>query len=63
MEVNMNPAYCGSVAYAYVPYQEMDKVYGEEKALKQGTLFPELDLPLGVYGKKKSKGGTLCDGR
>jgi hypothetical protein len=51
---------CGSVAYAYVPFQILETVYDTERALDRGTLFPELDLPLGVYGKRKSKGGGMC---
>lgn len=51
---------CGSIAYAYVPFQELNTVYECEKALDRGTLFPELDLPLGVYGKRKTVGGGMC---
>ena len=38
--------------YAYVVPQMANEhnVYPPEKGLKQGTLFPELDKPLGVYG-------------
>ena len=44
------------VGYAYVPIQQFGEVYAPEEALKRGTLFPELDLPLGVYG-----GGVMDD--
>ena len=33
------------LAQAYIPFQEMGKVYGLEKALYVGTLFPELNFP------------------
>lgn len=33
------------VAMAYVPWQEFESMYPPETALKQGTLFPELDKP------------------
>ncbi len=39
------------VGYAYVPMQKMRDTYSPLEALKRGTLFPELDLPLGVYEK------------
>lgn len=32
-------------AMAYVPWQQFDKIYEPPKALCQGTMFPELDLP------------------
>ena len=43
---------CGKVAYAYVPVQELNETYTPDKGLKQGTIFPELDLPMEVYGKE-----------
>lgn len=33
------------LAQAYIPFQEMAKVYGLDKALYIGTLFPELNFP------------------
>ena len=35
------------VAMAYVPFQQFSarNLYGAEKGLEQGTLFPELDKP------------------
>ncbi len=39
------------IAYAYVPYQRAGKLYCESEALKNGTVFPELNKPLGVYGR------------
>ena len=40
------------IGYGWVPMQQLGTVYSYEDALKYGTLFPELNLPLGVYGKK-----------
>lgn len=41
-----------SLAMMYVPYQRFENLYDPEKALTQGTLYKDLDLPF--YG---SKGG------
>lgn len=38
--------------YAYVPIQKFGEIYPPEEALLRGTLFPELDLPISVYGPK-----------
>lgn len=35
--------------YAYVPVQHMEKVYPPNKALKAGTVFPELDITIEEY--------------
>lgn len=40
------------IGYSYVPYQKAGKLYCECEALKNGTAFPELDKPLGVYGRE-----------
>ncbi len=42
------------VGYAYVPIQvaEMRNLFCPEEALNQGTIFPILAKPLGVYGKQ-----------
>ncbi len=42
------------VGYAYVPEQiAVDtNLYDAETGLIRGTIFPPLDLPLGVYGKQ-----------
>lgn len=37
------------VGYAYVPVQHMEKVYSPSKALKAGTIFPELDITIEEY--------------
>jgi len=40
------------LGYALVPNQCLRQVYDEEKALYRGTIFPELDLPYGIYGRE-----------
>ena len=40
------------LAYAYVPWQRWRMLYPHEEALHRGTLFEELDKPLGVYGNE-----------
>ena len=42
------------IAYAYVPiqYAEDTNLYDAQTGLERGTIFPPLDLPLGVYGKQ-----------
>ena len=40
------------LAYAYVPMQVLCKVYDYSDALKNGTVFPSLNKPLGVYGEE-----------
>lgn len=40
-----------AIGYAYVPFQKFRMLYSAEDALSHGTLFEELYLPLGVYGK------------
>ncbi len=37
------------VGYAFVPYQRMEKVYSPAKAIKAGTIFPELNIPMEDY--------------
>ncbi len=39
------------LAYSYTPMQELDTLYSYSDGLKNGTMFPELNLPFGVYGK------------
>ena len=40
--------------YAYVPIQTANdrNLYSPETGLSRGTIFPTLDLPLGVYGNQ-----------
>ncbi len=40
------------LGYAYVPVQHFRMMFSPEEALKHGTLFEELYLPLGVYGNE-----------
>ncbi len=35
--------------YAYVPPQRMEKVYPPNKALRSGTIFPELNITIDEY--------------
>ena len=52
------------LGYAYVPIQiaEDTNLYDAETGLERGTIFPPLDLPLGVYGKQvRTKEGVNCD--
>lgn len=35
--------------YAFVPRQRMEKVYSPSKALKVGTIFPELNITMEEY--------------
>lgn len=41
-----------SLAIANVVWQQFDKTYEPDKALKVGTIFPELDKPF--WGKRGS---------
>lgn len=41
------------LAYAWIQIQEIKSIYSNDEALQNGTLFPELSLPLGVYGIKE----------
>ena len=47
------------LASVFAPVQEWKGLYDEERALKAGTLFSELDLPF-VCGRN-GKGGCGCD--
>lgn len=40
------------VGYSYVPIQNsvLTNIYSPEMGLERGTIFPTLDIPLGVYG-------------
>ncbi len=52
-----------AVGYAYVPIQKADdrNLYDPETGLSRGTIFPPLDLPLGVYGKQFGEKGDGCN--
>ncbi len=59
MENNTRPAFPCNTAYAiaYVRWQELEEVYEPMAALKNGTLFPELNKPFfgrrACYGQQK----------
>ena len=40
------------LAYSYVPYQQYDRTYSTKEALSRGTVFPQLDKPMSVYGSE-----------
>ncbi len=55
---------CGMlVGYAYVKDQIASdrNLYDPETGLNRGTIFPTLDLPLGVYGNQSVKEGAMCN--
>ncbi len=37
------------IGYAFVPFQTLCKVYKPAKALREGTIFPELNLTIDTY--------------
>lgn len=43
---------CMIPGYAYVPKQKFSNTYNAENALKQGTIFPTLDIDMETYGKE-----------
>lgn len=47
------------LAMVYSPLQSFDGLYDIDSALKQGTLFKELDLDF--RGRRIDKGGKRCD--
>ena len=51
---------CGALAFPYVAVQGKDPVrYDDQEALRQGTLFPGLDLP---FHKELPAGGRRAAG-
>ena len=42
-----------SIAMAYVPWQNLEKVYEPAQALRSGTLFPELEKPFMAYASPR----------
>lgn len=40
------------LGYSTVPLQRIGVTYTPEEALYEGTLFPELTLPMSMYGKE-----------
>lgn len=55
---NKAAAEAASLAMASVPVQPWEMPYNQETALKQGTVFPALDMPFYVTDEKKG-GGVL----
>ena len=52
-EVNENPCLDSlPIGYAYVPMQKFRMLYPADTALQNGTLFEELNKPVGVYGNE-----------
>ena len=47
-----------ALAIAYVRWQELTNVYELDEALRQGTIFPELDKPF--YGRRARYGVQKC---
>ena len=47
-----------ALAISYVRWQNLYNVYEPEKALVQGTIFPELDKPF--YGRRARYGMQKC---
>ena len=43
------------LGYSYTPMQELGSLYSYSEGLQNGTMFPELNLPLGVYGNNFCK--------
>lgn len=41
------------LAHAYIPYQNMCRIYDLKEALCKGTLFPELYMPYKYDRRKK----------
>ena len=41
---------CGCLGYGYVPVQELSCIYDCDYAIKNGTIFPELDYPFTMGG-------------
>ncbi len=52
------------VGYAYVPIQQADmrNIFSPEDALLNGTVFPILAKPLGVYGKQVNGDKLFMEG-
>lgn len=55
-EHETKPIIMPMVGYSYVPIQvaEMRNLFDPDEGLRQGTIFPILAKPLGVYGKQVS---------
>lgn len=53
------------VGYAYVPIQQADmrNLYSTEEGLMNGTIFPILNKPLGVYGRQINGDRIMTEGK
>lgn len=40
------------IGYATVPLQRMGATYTLDVAMQEGTLFPELNLPMRIFGRE-----------
>lgn len=40
----------GRVGYAFVPVQTFNDIYSPAEGLQNGTIYPELNMPFGMYG-------------
>lgn len=50
--VTMDKTFCTDnpkLGYVYVPYQRFENLYSESEALKNGTLFKDLNIPFESY--------------
>ena len=56
-EVNDKYIQTVCVGYAFVVPQIMGETYEPQTALKNGTMFPELNMPFGTYVPEEEKGG------
>lgn len=61
-DMNNNYIQTVCVGYAYVVPQIMGETYEPMTALKNGTMFPELNIPYGCYVPKEENGGCKNDG-
>lgn len=60
-EMNNNYIQSVCVGYSFIVPQIMDETYDPQTALCNGTMFPELNMPLGSYVPKQSEGGCCND--
>lgn len=51
------------LAMVYAPLQNFSDIYSPEMGLSRGTIFAELDLPIGTISSRKSNsGGAMRNG-
>jgi hypothetical protein len=39
------------LGFVYVPYQRFENLYSQSEALKNGTIFKDLNIPFSEYSK------------